>query len=83
MSRARNDGFCLVDLVSQREAVREHLKGKSNEEILHWLAARGQLVQQDVSGRACFHFESRAGRRATFFLDGDGLAFVGDHTSFA
>ena len=41
--------FQLVDLVSQREAVRDHLRGKSNEEILHWLAARGQLVRQGRS----------------------------------
>lgn len=74
--------FHLVDLVSQREAVREPLRGKSTEELLRWLALRGQLVPQDVAGRACFHFESRAGRCATFFLEGDDLVFVGDHTTF-
>ena len=74
--------FQLVDLVSQRAAVRDHLRGKSNEEILHWLAARGQLKRQDVSGRAHFHFESPTGRRALFFFDEGDLVFVGDHTTF-
>ena len=74
--------FHLVDLVSQREAVRDHLRGKSTDEVLQWLAGRGQLVQQDISGRAHFHFESHAGRRATFFFDGGDLVFVGDHTTF-
>jgi hypothetical protein len=75
--------FYLVDLVSQRDAVRDHLRGRSKEGVLQWLAARGLLEQQDVSGRAVFHFESHAGRRATFFFDGDDLVFVGDHTTFA
>lgn len=74
--------FHLVDLVSQREAVREYMRGKSNDEILQWLAGRGRLVQQDISGRAYFHFESHAGRRAIFFFDRGDLVFVGDHTTF-
>jgi len=74
--------FQLVDLVSQREAVRDYLRGKSDEEVLQWLADRGQLVRQDIAGRAHFQFESHAGRRATFFFDNGDLVFVGGHTTF-
>lgn len=74
--------FQLIDLVSQREAVRDCLRGKSDEEILRWLADRGRLVRQDIAGRAHFHFESHSGRRAIFFFDRGDLVFVGDHTTF-
>jgi hypothetical protein len=76
------DDFCLIDLVSQREAVREHLKGRSTAEIVRRLAGRGRLDRDTFAGREAFFFESAAGLRAAFLFDGDALVFVGDHTTF-
>lgn len=74
--------FHLVDLVSQRHAVAQHLHGKSDAEIVEWLAARGHLVRQVIGGRETYHFESLEGLRATFFLDAGELVFFSDHSTF-
>ena len=74
--------FHVVDLVSQRDAVREHVRGRSEAEIVSWLATQGRLVREDVGGREVFVFETAAGRRATFFFDNAELVFVGDHATF-
>jgi hypothetical protein len=52
--------FQLVDLVSQREAFRRHVRGWSVEDIVAWLAARGQLSKRTITGRETFFFESAA-----------------------
>ena len=75
--------FRLIDLVSQREAVRQRVKGWAADDVVAWLSARGQLSKRTVSDREIFSFESTAGRHATFFFDGDEMVFVGDHTTFA
>jgi hypothetical protein len=74
--------FQLVDLVSQREAVRQHVKGWSVADIVAWLAAHGELTKRSVSGREVFYFQSAVGREAVFFFDSDKMVFVGDHTTF-
>ena len=74
--------FQLVDLVSQREAVRQQVKGWSVVDILAWLAARGELTKRSVSGRDVFYFQSTVGREAVFFFESDEMVFVGDHTTF-
>jgi hypothetical protein len=76
--------FHLVDLVSQRAAVREHLSGKPPAEILEWLATKGRVTRiPTLPGvRETYEFESLEGRRAVFFFDGDGMGFHGDHTTF-
>ena len=78
--------FHLIDLVSQREAVRHELTGKSHDEILVWLATRGTLTPLSRVGHPneqhVFRFESLTGRHATFFIDGTELVFVGDQATF-
>ena len=76
--------FHLVDLVSQRAAVREHLSGKSPGDILKWLAARGRVTRIPTRPGApeSYEFESVEGLRAAFFFDRDGIVFVGNHTTF-
>ena len=76
------DDFTLVDLIAQREAVRSHLRGRTEAAILEWLRARGRLSSFESAGRTFYEFESRAGCRAQFFFDSDELIFVGDHTTF-
>ncbi len=74
--------FVLIDLASQREAVRALLHGRAEPEILAWLRARGRLTLIETSGRVSYEFESVTGRRCQFcFLSGD-FVFVGDHTTF-
>ena len=76
--------FHLVDLVSQRAAVREHLAGKSPAEILEWLAARGRVRRlPTLPGFAdTWVFESAEGLTASFFFDSGSLVLFGDHTTF-
>jgi ankyrin repeat protein len=81
-SAGRVRDFQLVDLVSQREAVRRHLMDWSVANIVAWLAERGELTKRSVSGRDVFYFRSTAGREAVFFFDGDEMVFVGDHMTF-
>ncbi len=70
--------FNLVDLISQRDAVRRQLAGKSREEIEEWFACRGRLERlrpqedqrrQKIQPNSYYFFESAAGIQATFFLD--------------
>jgi hypothetical protein len=82
VSRTEAMAFRVVDLVSQRAAVRDHVKGWSKVAIVEWLATQGTLRTQIISAREHFFFESTAGIQATFFFDGDELVFVGDHTTF-
>ena len=74
--------FHLIDLVSQRDAVRQHLKGWTADDILAWLAARGQVSKISTSGPDTFLFESAIGCQAAFFFNGDDMVFVGDNTTF-
>jgi len=74
--------FHIVDLISQREAIRQHSRGWSADEVVAWLATRGRLHKRNIAGRDTFFFESAAGREAVFFFDGDQIVFVGEHTTF-
>jgi hypothetical protein len=74
--------FHLVDLISQRDAVRAHLRGKSAEEIVEWLSRRGRLDRWSVEDRDHYCFETVFGRQAIFFFDEGDLVFIGDHTTF-
>ena len=77
------DDFHLIDLISQRNAVRRHLRGWTATEILDWLSARGTLTQLPISSeRPCFHFQTPAGFTATFFFNNTEIVFVGDNTTF-
>ena len=82
MKRSHVTDFRLIDLVSQREAVRQHLRGWSAGEMVAWLAARGQLSKRNILGRDTFFFESTLGFEAAFFFNGDEMIFVADHTTF-
>jgi len=74
--------FHIVDLVSQREAVRQYARNWSNDQLVAWLATRGRLYKRSIVGRDHFFFESAAGLQAVFFFDGDRMVFVGYHTTF-
>ena len=82
MKRSHVTDFQLIDLVSQREAVREHLGGWSADDILAWLGARGQLSKRNIFGCDTFFFESTLGFEAVFFFNGDEMIFVADNTTF-
>lgn len=79
-ARVLMNEFHVVDLVSQREAVRQYIRGWSRERVLSWLASRGTLQSFAISGRDHYSFESAVGLRATFFFGPEGLVFVGDHS---
>jgi hypothetical protein len=74
--------FHIVDLIMQREAVRQHTRGWSSGEVVAWLASRGHLYRRNIVGRETYFFESGIGLEAAFFFDGDEIVFVGDHTTF-
>lgn len=74
--------FHLIDLMSQRDAVREQLKGRSPGEVIAWLRRHGGVSKRAVAGREVFDFVSSTARQATFFFDDGELVFLGDHTAF-
>lgn len=76
--------FHLVDLVSQRAAVREHLIGKSAAELLAWLATKGRVrrLPTPAGSVETWVFESTEGLSASFFFDSGGIVFFGNHTTF-
>ena len=83
----RSSGTCvpnfhLIDLISQREAVRHQLKDWPVNDIVEWIAARGDLSKRTILGRETYFFESAVGRQAVFFFDGNEIIFFGDHTTF-
>ena len=60
------------------------MTGKSQAEILEWLAAKGRVTRIPTQPGIAetYEFESAEGFRAAFFFDSDGIVFVGDHTTF-
>ena len=42
------DKFIIVDLISQRDAVRHHLDPLSKEEIIHWLMEHGYVIKKKI-----------------------------------
>ena len=77
--------FQLIDLVSQAVAVQSLLQGMSAEAKIAWLSSRGTLTpipKRQTDERQTFWFETPMGRSCGFFLDGDELVFLGDHTAF-
>lgn len=80
-----NSTFLLIDLVSQAEAVKSLLRGRSAEEKIEWLSSHGSITPKPRTRpeeKLCFWFESRTGSICCFFLDGDEFVFLGNHTTF-
>jgi hypothetical protein len=79
------DTFHLLDLPSQAAAVQRLLRGRSSQEKLEWVAARGQIERVAVAfrnARPTYRFVSTIGMECVFFIDGDEFVFIGDHTTF-
>lgn len=82
--RPIQSNFTLIDLVSQRHAVREFLCGLEIDAKVEWIASQGTIRIVDHAGsRLVYVFESRFGFRAGFFFDESGdFVFLGDHHTF-
>ena len=76
--------FVLIDLVSQREAVRKLLGDRDADAKLNWIAAHGTIRKIEHSGkRPTYVFKSPIGFKAGFFFDDAGdFVFIGDHHTF-
>jgi hypothetical protein len=68
--------FDIVDLISQREAVRQHTRGWSSGEVVAWLATRGRLDRASLEGWGYFVFESRVGLFAVFYIFRGYIVFM-------
>ena len=81
--RMRSD-FALIDLVSQRDAVRQVLRDVDPHAKVEWIASHGTIRTIDVPDRRLIYvFESRFGFTAGFFFDDMGdFVFLGDHYTF-
>lgn len=78
-----SDGFQLIDLVSQVDAVRKLLAGDTDSEKLGWLSGHGQLdilVQKEPDDKQSYRFTSVLGREAVFFFEGGDFVFIDDQT---
>ena len=77
--------FVLVDLVSQRDAVRVMLRGVDITNRLEWLKSQGtlQTIEHSPPFQRTYVFESRLGIIAQFFFNDSGdFVFLGDHSTF-
>jgi hypothetical protein len=80
-----SEPFHLLDLVSQAAPVQRHLRGRSHEEKLAWLAAHGRVTERPqtyAAAQRIYEFESGLGRTCFFFLDKDDIVFIGEQTTF-
>jgi hypothetical protein len=73
--------FHLVDLATQFEELEAYLRGTTLAEKEKWIATQGELIQTG------FHFDlphykftSGSGLSWPFFIRGDEIVVIGDHT---
>jgi hypothetical protein len=77
--------FVLIDLVSQREAVRNLLRGVDIDARIAWMKTWGTIhtLDRHANFPQTYVFESRLGITAGFFFDDtDDFVFLGDNTTF-
>jgi hypothetical protein len=77
--------FVVLDLPSQAVAIQRLLKGRTAQEKLAWLSARGRLdsITTTIPGaRQVYSFESHIGFQCLSFIDVDEFVFIGDHTTY-
>ncbi len=75
-----SDGFQLIDLVSQADAVREMLAGDTDSEKLGWLSGHGKLdilERKSEAEKQLYRFTSILGQEAVFFFERGELVLVG------
>jgi len=80
-----SDSFAVLDLSSQGVAVQERLAGLLEAEKIAWLSLHGSIAaipKRQADWPQCYRFESRTGLECVFFIDGDELIFIGDHTTY-
>ena len=80
-----NKKFVLIDLISQREAVRKVIQNLSVEEKITWLSKHGMVSKLEMpkNYKQVYCFESTLNLEACFFFDDNNkLVFIGDHTTF-
>jgi hypothetical protein len=84
-TNSMSGNFHLLDQTSQALAVQQLLTGQCAEEKLAWLAAHGRLSKVTTtfpSAQTIYRFVSFLGMECWFFVDGDVLVFLGDHTTY-
>jgi hypothetical protein len=77
--------FALLDLPSQALAVQRLLRGRTQEEKLAWISARGKVapIPTTIPGaRQLYSFESHIGLQCLFFFYDEEIVFIGDHTTY-
>jgi hypothetical protein len=65
--------------------VQRHLRGRTAQEKLAWLAAHGGLSLVPITvpnARPTYRFVSSIGMECLFFIHDDELVFIGDNTSY-
>jgi hypothetical protein len=78
------DGFVLIDLISQRQAVVMHLAPLDEAAKLGWLKQYGELTELPLTPNypRTFAFQSWVGLSAGFYLREGTFIFLKDHTTF-
>ena len=70
--------FCLIDLFSQRKALREYLQNFTEEELLAWLRSHGNLREIPETNPQGYSFTSTLGIEHAFFFGHGRMRFVLD-----
>lgn len=75
--------FIVVDLGCQAEAVANHVRGWTKEQILDWLSQHGEVSKRPHPyDNDLYAFRSRTGQYTAFRLLDDGQLFIiGDHST--
>lgn len=77
MQSRRQQGFIVVDLISQVEAVGRYTDGWPPEAIIAWLCQHGRVASVPMKhAPAVYIFESPLGSQAAFWFGPDGRIVI-------
>ena len=73
--------FHLIDMATQFEELESHLHGMTLEEKERWIATQGELTSLGLKfDLPHYSFKSASGLSWPFFIRGDEIGVIGDHT---
>jgi len=73
--------FHLMDIATQFEELESHLRGKTLEDKERWIATQGELTSLGLTfDLPHYRFQSASGLSWLFFIRGDEIGVIGDHT---
>lgn len=69
-------GFILIDLVSQRDAVKKYVERWKPHQVLEWLSQFGKVTYSRNIKQQSYYFQSTVGCTAAFYFSDQGNLVV-------